>query len=286
MASSSFYKLPAFLFTAEFMAEHKLSIEAKVLYAFMLDRANMSAKNHWVDENGVFINFTRAEVMAMLEVSHFKAKQIFRELQDAGLINREISGNGAPSIIYVNPPEKWIESGSKKGRKSSRRGAENMPGRGQEIFPEGAENMPSTLYKRSREEDQSEKDQGRESTPPPTLIPEEEPIRMSPDVLRIYDEWKNYREKRGALPAASWKKTAEQLNEYSEKYGVEAVRKLVDQMIAEGRPTIYFDRLDRSPPRQTGRHGSGSSNRFHDFSGNVEGGESPDDDSDNMFHRF
>ena len=146
--------------------------------------------------------------------------------------------------------------------------------------------MPSTLYKRSREEDQSEKDQGRESTPPPTLIPEEEPIRMSPDVLRIYDEWRAYREKRGALPAASWKKTAEQLNEYSEKYGVEAVRKLVDQMIAEGRPTIYFDRLDRSPPRQTGRHGSGSSNRFHDFSGNVEGGESPDDDSDNMFHRF
>ena len=146
--------------------------------------------------------------------------------------------------------------------------------------------MPSTLYNRSRESDRSETDQGRESIPPPTLIPEEESIRMSPDILRIYDEWRAYREKRGTLPAASWNKTAEQLNEYSEKYGVEAVRKLVDQMIAEGRPTIYFDRLDRSPPRQTGRHGSGSSNRFHDFSGNVEDGESPDDDSGNMFHRF
>ena len=76
---------------------------------------------------------------------------------------------------------------------------------------------------------------------------------MSPDVLRIYDEWRNYREKRGALPSASWNKTAEQLNEYSEKYGVEAVRKLVDQMIAEGQKYIYFDRLDRSPPRQTGQ---------------------------------
>ena len=124
MASFPYYQLPQFFFSAEFRAEHKLSIEAKVLYAIMQSRVQLSEKNNLVDKNGnVFIYFTIAEVMETLEVAHEKAQKVFKELQSVGLINREISGNGARSIIYVNSPDKkWIEEKPKKGRKSARRG--------------------------------------------------------------------------------------------------------------------------------------------------------------------
>ena len=49
MASFPYYQLPQFFFSAEFRAEHKLSIEAKVLYAIMQSRVQLSEKNNLVD---------------------------------------------------------------------------------------------------------------------------------------------------------------------------------------------------------------------------------------------
>ena len=47
MASFPYYQLPQFFFSAEFRAEHKLSIEAKVLYAIMQSRVQLSKKTIW-----------------------------------------------------------------------------------------------------------------------------------------------------------------------------------------------------------------------------------------------
>jgi len=45
--TNAFYQLPKFLFDAEF---HKLSNDARVLYALLRNRHEISIKNGWYDE--------------------------------------------------------------------------------------------------------------------------------------------------------------------------------------------------------------------------------------------
>ena len=53
----SFYRIPKILFTDETLSG--ISVEAKVLYSFMLDRMSLSVKNCWFDEeNRVYIIYT------------------------------------------------------------------------------------------------------------------------------------------------------------------------------------------------------------------------------------
>ena len=58
----SFYRLPKALFTSWRFED--VSVEAKVLYGFLLDRMGLSAKNGWKDEEGkVYIIFTVDSIM-------------------------------------------------------------------------------------------------------------------------------------------------------------------------------------------------------------------------------
>lgn len=96
----TFYRLPKALFTKEIFGE--LSCESKVLYGLLLDRASVSKKNHWIDENDrVYVFMTQAEAMEMLSIGRGKAVTIFRELEDIGLIVRKKLGQGKPTRIYV-----------------------------------------------------------------------------------------------------------------------------------------------------------------------------------------
>ena len=50
----AFYQIPKILITDEKFAG--ITMESKILYSLMLDRASLSAKNGWLDEDGkVFI---------------------------------------------------------------------------------------------------------------------------------------------------------------------------------------------------------------------------------------
>jgi hypothetical protein len=54
--TETFYRLPKFLFECEYYA--KLSSEAILLYAALLDRTNLSLVNNWKDKNDrIYINF-------------------------------------------------------------------------------------------------------------------------------------------------------------------------------------------------------------------------------------
>jgi len=78
-----------------------LSNEAKVLYAFVLRRAELSRKNGWADEYGrVYLYYPICEVVALLRCGRQKAVNTLRELQYAGLVEIQKQGCGKPNRIY------------------------------------------------------------------------------------------------------------------------------------------------------------------------------------------
>lgn len=111
----SFYRIPKILFTDETLSG--ISVEAKVLYSFMLDRMSLSVKNCWFDEeNRVYIIYTIDDILSDFGCAKQKALKLLDELENGiGLIERKRQGLGRPNIIYVknfihNPKEKRYEN--------------------------------------------------------------------------------------------------------------------------------------------------------------------------------
>lgn len=83
----------------------QLTIEAILLYAYMLDRLKLSIENGWKDSDGkVFIYFSLESIMDLLKCSKGKAISTLKELDEKhgiGLIEKKRSGYGKCSRIYV-----------------------------------------------------------------------------------------------------------------------------------------------------------------------------------------
>ena len=97
--SVSFTRLPNFLFEAPIFTP--LSNEAKILYAFILRRTDLSRKNGWADEYGrIYLYYPINEVVELLHCGRQKAVNTLRELQYAGLVEIQKQGCGKPNRIY------------------------------------------------------------------------------------------------------------------------------------------------------------------------------------------
>ena len=100
----SFTRLPNFLFEAPTFKP--LSNEAKVLYAFILRRTELSRKNGWADDCGrIFLYYPICEVVDLLHCGQQKAVNTLRELQYAGLVEIQKQGCGKPK--NCNTPDWW-----------------------------------------------------------------------------------------------------------------------------------------------------------------------------------
>ena len=96
----SYFRIPKALFQDSRFRQ--LSTDARTLYGILLDRMSLSAKNNWLDEQGrVYIIYTVREVQESLCCAEHKAVKLFRELEQANLIERKRRGLGRPSLIYV-----------------------------------------------------------------------------------------------------------------------------------------------------------------------------------------
>lgn len=97
--NNAFYKLPKALFSDKYKS---LSTDAKVLYALLLDRNNLSIRNGWIDSNGKYYQyFTIKEAMPLLGFGNQKIIKLFKELESVSLISRKQQGLRKPNIIYV-----------------------------------------------------------------------------------------------------------------------------------------------------------------------------------------
>ena len=96
----SYFRIPKALFhDCRF---RQLSTDARTLYGILLDRMSLSVKNGWLDEQGrVYIIYTVREVQESLCCAEHKAVKLFRELEQADLIERKRRGLGRPSLIFV-----------------------------------------------------------------------------------------------------------------------------------------------------------------------------------------
>lgn len=99
----SFCRIPRQLITGK--PFKRLSADAKLLYALMLERMGLSARNGWYDEQGrVFIYYTVNEIRAVLNCGNDKAIKLLAELDTVkgiGLIERIKQGQGRPTKIFV-----------------------------------------------------------------------------------------------------------------------------------------------------------------------------------------
>lgn len=96
----SYFRIPKALF--QDCRFRQLSTDARTLYGILLDRMSLSVKNGWLDEQGrVYIIYTVREVQESLCCAEHKAVKLFRELEQADLIERKRRGLGRPSLIFV-----------------------------------------------------------------------------------------------------------------------------------------------------------------------------------------
>ena len=87
----SFVRMPKLLFTED--AYDKLSLQAKVLYGFLLDRMSLSAENGWFDDEGrVYVYYTVAEIEKNFKCGNKKACSFLQELEDFELIEKKRQG--------------------------------------------------------------------------------------------------------------------------------------------------------------------------------------------------
>ena len=114
-------KITSYLRMPRFLISMKLSNEAKVLYALLLDRASISIKNGFFEPSGaVRVYFTLEEAKDKLRKSRQVTTRIFRELEMSGLIVRKRQGQGRPSLITLKVPKEEQKAARKENKRETR----------------------------------------------------------------------------------------------------------------------------------------------------------------------
>lgn len=101
---NSYYQMPQELFENKNYVT--LSIEAKVIYSFLLNRMNLSKINNWTNGKGeIYLIYTRKEIQMKLNLSDKPVTRAFKELRASNLIKEEKQGFGKPNLIYIGKIE-------------------------------------------------------------------------------------------------------------------------------------------------------------------------------------
>ena len=102
--TEQFLRLPMALFANP--KYNAMSLEAKFVYALLLDRLSLSQKNGWVnEENEVYLIYTREEIAKLLNITYKKSIGAFKELVDNKLLYEQRQGRGYANLLFVLKPE-------------------------------------------------------------------------------------------------------------------------------------------------------------------------------------
>lgn len=117
-----YFQLPKWLFKEPYK---KLSNNAKIMYALLYNRLDLSLESKWHDRNGqVFMYFTTAEFCEELGCSEKTVTKIKKELVTSGLLREERQGLTKPNRLYILGP-KIIKRESPEPKKILSRTVEN-----------------------------------------------------------------------------------------------------------------------------------------------------------------
>ena len=134
----------------------QLTIEAILLYAYMLDRLKLSIENGWKDSDGkVFIYFSLESIMDLLKCSKGKAISTLKELDEKhgiGLIEKKRSGYGKCSRIYVKEIFELSVSENEKTREKNEEDLE-VTNKKHEGFMNGSESIAEGIVNSGKVKD-------------------------------------------------------------------------------------------------------------------------------------
>ena len=99
-----FYQLPKVFFTnPDYM---KLSNDAKIAYAILRDRLELSIQNNWVDQDGnIYFIYTVKQLEDILNCGNQKVNKIKKELEKVNLLIQKRQGLNKPNLLYLMKPE-------------------------------------------------------------------------------------------------------------------------------------------------------------------------------------
>lgn len=96
----TFLRLPKILYYNPYF--DSMCNDAKVLYAFLLERTGLSLKNGWKDANeNYFVTMPVATVMRTLHCAKQKACKLFQELENFGCLTIRRRGQGKVNLLYL-----------------------------------------------------------------------------------------------------------------------------------------------------------------------------------------
>ncbi|WP_208423120.1 replication initiator protein A [Latilactobacillus fragifolii] len=99
-----FFQVPKVFMTSD--KYKKLSAEAKLAFAILSDRLQLSIKNKWFDKDGnIYFIYTGEQLGVILGCSHNKVNSVKNELKEAGLLLMKRMGQGKANRMYLLEPE-------------------------------------------------------------------------------------------------------------------------------------------------------------------------------------
>ena len=108
-----FYQLPKYLFEDEYFK--KMSAEAKIMYALLKDRFELSIQNEWVDKNNnIYFIFSNKHLCEYLGYAEQKIIKLKKELVNFNLLTQERVGLNKPNRLYLLKPNYDIKASHSK----------------------------------------------------------------------------------------------------------------------------------------------------------------------------
>ncbi len=96
-----YYQVPKELFTNP-RYKTTLNNDAKMLYAILLDRMELSRVNGWVEDDGtIYLIFKREELSDILGLCETTVWRAMKQLKAVGLIGEKRQGLTKPNLIYI-----------------------------------------------------------------------------------------------------------------------------------------------------------------------------------------
>ena len=103
-----FYRLPKIFFTSE--QYKKMSNDAKIAFALLQDRLELSIRNQWFDEEGyIYFLFGNEQLSEILNCSKPTVIKIKKELQKAELLEEKRMGLSQSNRLYLLKPQVTID---------------------------------------------------------------------------------------------------------------------------------------------------------------------------------
>ena len=106
-----YYQVPKELYTNP---RYKTTInnDAKMLYALLLDRMELSRTNGWIEDDGtIFLIFKREDLADMLGICTTTVWRAIKQLKEVGLIEEKRQGLNRPNLIYIGKIDYSVPEG-------------------------------------------------------------------------------------------------------------------------------------------------------------------------------